>query len=80
MQMTEGRGVYGATDAVGGDTLTQVITSLRKGGTGDRNAQAGCRGSVSAGESMRWCTLTRPCAAHPLTQQEAQHPQILDHL
>lgn len=33
MQITEGRGVYGATDAVGGDTLTQVITSLRKGGT-----------------------------------------------
>ena len=34
MQITEGRGVYGATDAVGGDTLTQVIASLRKGGTG----------------------------------------------
>lgn len=34
MQITEGSGAYGATDAVGGDTFSQVVTSLRKGGTG----------------------------------------------
>jgi NADPH:quinone reductase-like Zn-dependent oxidoreductase len=33
MQITEGRGAYGATDAVGGKITTQIIASLRKGGT-----------------------------------------------
>lgn len=33
MQVTGGSGAYGATDAVGGDTFSQVVTSLRKGGT-----------------------------------------------
>lgn len=34
MQITEGRGAYGATDAFGSETLSQVIALLRKGGTG----------------------------------------------
>lgn len=55
MQITEGRGAYGATDAVGGDTLSQVITSLRKGGTGVRISKPPW---LCDGDLHDWCIST----------------------